>query len=190
MPQRTHNLTQSRKWVCSSRMYVCMYVCMYTRCQTHAKTPIILSLMYACMYMYTYIYTHTWIYIHTHINTHRHTQKAPLTQSRNELVSLQINFSVSCKTRELPCSCTCSWHVSQRDRCIHRLRSVPTCSIFLSCCQLRMYMDILTHTTTCKINGNLPRFSTADLYQIPTGTPSERFSFVLRVAVHCVRQCM
>ncbi len=39
------------------------------------------------------------------------------------------------------------------------------------------------HTATCKINGNFQRFSTADLYQFTTRTPSERFPFILQVAV-------
>ena len=40
-----------------------------------------------------------------------------------------------------------------------------------------------TNTATCKIHENFQRFSTADLYQSTAGTPSERFLFVLRVAV-------
>ncbi len=38
-------------------------------------------------------------------------------------------------------------------------------------------------TATCKINGNLQRFSTAYLNQFATGTPSERFPFILQAAV-------
>jgi hypothetical protein len=36
---------------------------------------------------------------------------------------------------------------------------------------------------TCKMNGNFQRFSTADLYQFTSGTPLERFLFILQVAV-------
>jgi hypothetical protein len=46
-------------------------------------------------------------------------------------------------------------------------------------------------TATCKINGNFQRFSTADLTQLTTETPSERFPFILQVAVTVPRdQCM
>jgi hypothetical protein len=41
----------------------------------------------------------------------------------------------------------------------------------------------LPSTANCKINGNLQRFSTADLYHFTSGTPLERFPFILQVAV-------
>jgi hypothetical protein len=51
--------------------------------------------------------------------------------------------------------------------------------------ELFMYTHA-SDTATCKINGKLQRFSTADLYQFTTGTPSERFPFILRVAVSSI----
>ncbi len=40
-----------------------------------------------------------------------------------------------------------------------------------------------TYTATCKIDGNFQRFSTDDLYEFSTETPSERIPFIFQVAV-------
>ncbi len=48
-----------------------------------------------------------------------------------------------------------------------------------------MLVCLCPDAVTCKINGNFQRFSTAGLYQFTAGTPSERFPFVLQVAVSC-----
>ena len=45
---------------------------------------------------------------------------------------------------------------------------------------------LTSDTATCKINGIFQRFSTAALYQFTTGTLSERFPFILQVAVWMV----
>jgi hypothetical protein len=47
-----------------------------------------------------------------------------------------------------------------------------------------MFINKLINTATLKINlinGDFQRFSTADLYQFTTETPSERFPFIFRL---------
>jgi hypothetical protein len=44
---------------------------------------------------------------------------------------------------------------------------------------LTQYRTWIDSSATCKIHGNFQRFSTADLYQFTTGTPSERSDFHL-----------
>ncbi len=127
--------------------------------------------IYIPLYMYIYIYIHICMYwINTYMHVYMYTYICP---QKSGLHGFFLSFGSN------------MW------------RSFGGVGIHTYIIHVHIYMfQILVlkfiylfnvDTAPCPISGNFHRFSTADLYQFTTGTPSERFPCTLHVAVRELR---